>query len=524
MNSQTLSRRDRGFLEARGISAAAAEQQVRNLLSGTRFMHLDRPAVAGDGIHRLSDREARDLAAGYADRLAHIRVTKFVPASGAASRMFAVPQAFLNGDLRVEERFLSGLEPRDSGPEAFLFHFFSGLRSGRFAFAGEVDDRLKSGGSSIGQAVENGEFRRILSILLDPDHLGLADLPKALIPFHVHGRRRRTPLEEHMAEALEYGRGKGDVCKVHFTVSPDHLNAVRAKVNRVLPEFRSRVGAFHVEYSIQDPASDTLAVTPEGSLFRNRDGSPLLRPGGHGALIRNLDALDADLVFIKNIDNVMPAGRVKESNYWKRVLGGFLLSQQERVFQLLRDLAENHPGAADMAERYLVETQGQAVPPEREGKDRILWLSRRLNRPMRVCGMVVNRGEPGGGPYWVREPRGGASLQIVESAQINRDDPGQAEVLRQASHFNPVDLVCGLHDFQGNGFHLKEYVNPDTYFVAEKTRDGRPLLALEWPGLWNGAMHEWLTFLVEVPVTTFNPVKTVNDLLREEHQDGVSEA
>lgn len=518
VNRKTFSDRDRSFLAAHGISLQDAKHQIELLNRGTPFTNLDRPACVGDGIHRFTAHEADRLAVGYEDHLHTVQVTKFVPASGAATRMFAVASGFLNGRFHVKPEALSGECPPESGPASMLFQFFSGLRQGGFAFDGELDAALRREGGSLRRALKKGEYQRILSTLLEPEYLGYAGRPKALIPFHREGGREYTPLEEHLAEAVAYGRGRKDVCRVHFTVAPEHREAISERANKSLCRFQDMAHSFQVTYSVQDPATDTLAITPEGTLFRDESGNLLLRPGGHGALIRNLDSMNSDLAFIKNIDNVVPPRHAHVSVFWKKVMGGFLLRQQKRVFQLLRDLHSRDHGALSAAEKYTSEVLGYVAPPCLKEDSRIGWMIRHLDRPMRVCGMVENQGEPGGGPFWVRDERNMSFLQIVESAQINHDDSRQAEVARNSTHFNPVDMVCGLRNFQGRNHALSEFVNPETYFVTNKTHSGRPLKALEWPGLWNGAMHRWLTFFVEIPLSTFTPVKTVNDLLRDEHQ------
>lgn len=518
VNQETFSNRDRSFLAAHGISVDEARHQIELLNRGTPFVDLDRPARVKDGIHCFSPHEADRLAGLYEDHLERVQVTKFVPASGAATRMFAVPSGFLSGRYPVAAGLLSRECPPESGPAAFLFHFFSGLREGRFAFDDELDAALRRQGASLRRALKKGEYRWILSTLLEPEHLGYANRPKALIPFHREQGREFTPVEEHLAEAVAYGRGSKDICRVHFTVAPEHQEAIRIRVNQGLSRFQGLVQSFHVSYSLQHPATDTLAISPQGSLFRDEAENLLLRPGGHGALLRNLDALNTDLAFIKNIDNVVPPRHADVSTFWKKVLGGFLLRQQQRVFQLLRDLHARESGALSAAEKYINEVLGQTVPAGLKQDARLDWTVRHLDRPIRVCGMVRNQGEPGGGPFWVRDAGGSRSLQIVESAQINHEDCRQAEVVRESTHFNPVDMVCGLRNFREENHRLHNYVNPETYFVSSKTHSGRPLKALEWPGLWNGAMHHWLTFFVEIPLSTFTPVKTVNDLLRDEHQ------
>ena len=329
-------------------------------------------------------------------------------------------------------------------------------------------------------------------------------------------------MDEHFFEALKYGCGKDNRSHLHFTVSREHREAMeKAVASRVRGHSEVSV-EFEVDFSVQSEKTDTLAVALDGTPVRDERGKLGFRPGGHGSLIGNLADLDADLVFIKNIDNVMPGHKAGTSFHWKRVLAGHLLEQQDRVFGLLRDLDLGGSASLLVAENYITEIHGGSVQEPKSKETSSLRAERVrtfLNRPVRVCGMVVNRGEPGGGPFWVRDGSGARSLQIVEGAQVDLSNTDQHSIFSRSTHFNPVDLVCGTRNYQGKPFILDEFINRDTYFVTRKYRDGGALLALEWPGLWNGAMHHWLTHFVEVPASTFTPVKTINDLLRPEHGD-----
>ncbi|MCB1036711.1 MAG: DUF4301 family protein, partial [Acidobacteria bacterium] len=344
----------------------------------------------------------------------------------------------------------------------------------------------------------------------------------ALIPFHSGLFGPRTAFEEHLVEALAYARDAEGRCRLHFTVAEGELPRFEAHAAEAAERLKQAAGedaaaSFEIRFSLQHPATDTLALDEAGHPFRLEDGRLLLRPGGHGALLRNLQELEADLVFIKNIDNVVPDARKGPTLTWKRLLGGYLVTCQERIFEQLRHLDAGEPGAADEAVAFLVEEL--YLPPERvpAREERKAFAFELLNRPIRVCGVVLNTGEPGGGPFWVRGEDGLASRQIVEAAQI-ASAPDQQAILAAATHFNPVDLVCGLRDFRGRPFDLSRFVDPKTAFVSKKDHLGRPLTSLERPGLWNGAMAHWHTLFVEVPSETFAPVKTVFDLLRPEHQ------
>ena len=418
-----LSASDRAAIEAHGLTVAEVERQLALFRDPPPAQRLLRPATPGDGVVRIAGSERAELLA-LADEAARAgRLTKLVPASGAASRMFAFLLA--GGEESPERR-----------------RFFESLDA--FAFDAGVEE--------------------------------LARLPKGLVPFHAYPGGARTAFEEHLFEAAGTVRDASGLCRVHFTVSPEHRGAFEAKLAEVRGPIERATGArFEVSFSEQEPATDTIAANPDGTPFRTKDGGLLFRPGGHGALLANLEALaraGADLVLVKNIDNVVPDARREPTLTWKKLLTGLL------------------------------------VKVERES---------RRERPIRVAGVVRNEGEPGGGPFWVQGARGG-SLQIVESAQVDLEDAGQAAIWRAATHFNPVDLACSLRDKSGRPFELSRFVDERAVFIAAKTHEGKPLKALERPGLWNGAMAFWETVFAEVPMETFAPVKSVLDLLRPEHR------
>ena len=446
-------------LESRGISLEKAEEQLRLLQTGFPSLDIVAPASTRKGIRRLGREQQEYYAALWQEYVSQKRhkVAKFVPASGAATRMFKDLFAYLENGVETPA----------------MSEFFGGLE--RFAFSPQL------GGWQGREAVEH---------LLHG--MGYGHLPKGLLLFHAYRDRPRTPAMEHLAEGamvLRAGReSAGMPVAVHFTVSHEHLPLFRQHIADSLRYMQTKFGVtYDISFSEQLPETDTLAANPDGTPFRNEDGTLLFRPGGHGALIRNLGAMDADIVFVKNIDNVVP-DRLKASTVrWKQVLAGVLVEEQQRVFGMLND-----PSVGEEEKR-------------------------RLRRPIRVCGVVRNTGEPGGGPFLVREEDGSVSCQILESSQIE-----DKSLMSRSTHFNPVDLVCALRDNEGKPYRLTDFVDPQTGFISHKSKDGRDLLALELPGLWNGAMARWNTVFVEVPVSTFNPVKTVNDLLRPQHQPAKS--
>lgn len=436
-------------LQKRGISVEKAKKQLQQLAIGYPDLDIVAPASTKKGIMVLSrDEQDRYIALWQAYLNEGHSVEKFVPASGAASRMFKNLYEYL-----------------ETGEEtAFMQEFFEGL--GKFAFAPQLEGRTG---------------REAVRYLLEDMNYG--NLPKGLLLFHKYRDGARTPAIEHLVEGALYAASNG-VVRVHFTVSHDHLPYFRKHVADNLQKLEKKYGVrYEITFSEQKPQTDTLAANPDGTPFRQTDGHLLFRPGGHGALIENLQEQDADIVFIKNIDNVVPDNRKRDTVRYKQVLAGVLIEEQRRVFARLQDL--------------------DITDEERQ----------RLSRPIRVCGVVKNTGEPGGGPFLVREADGSISCQILESSQIT-----DKSIMAKATHFNPVDLVCAIRDVNGKPFPLSEFVDSNTAFISHKSKDGKDLLALELPGLWNGAMSRWNTIFVQVPVSTFNPVKTVNDLLREQHQ------
>jgi len=502
-----FSERDLRQMAESGIPPEEAARQVEIFRNPPAPTHVLRPCRLGDGIRALTDEEKPRLRQLAEQAAAAGRTSRFVPASGAATRMFKDLLAFLN-------------EGRE-GPEVRTF--FDNLD--RFAFAEALAAAMARADLAIERLLAEGSRREVLAYLLTAAGLGYADLPKGLILFHRYRYPEppRTPFEEHLVEAAMTHRGADGLCQLHFTVSPQHEAEFRKLLATAGPRLRAAFDArFEVCFSQQAPATDTLAVDLENRPFRQADGALLFRPGGHGALLGNLAAwarTGGDLVLLKNIDNVVPDRGKPLVNEWKQLLLGLLVDLTGRAHALTDRLEREGPDPALLAqgERFLAEELSLPLAPA-SPSDRARRLADRLDRPFRVSGVVPNTGETGGGPFWVRSGGGEVSLQIVETSQIDRTSPGQEAVLAAATHFNPVDVVCSLRDRHGRAYDLDRYVDPGTVFLAEKSHEGRPLKALERPGLWNGAMAGWNTVFVEVPSATFAPVKTVLDLLRPEHQ------
>lgn len=514
-----LSERDREQIEGHGIGLAEVERQLHSFAHKPRGIHLSRPARIGDGIVLLAAEDLPRLDALYCEAAGQGRFAKFVPASGAATRMFRALLAVLHGeaqekDLEACRRFVAELD--------------------RLPFAPELRRAAARAGVDLPGIEAGGDPRPLLEALLGEEgfergeSLNLAHTAKALIPFHRErgadgAEAGRSALEEHLIEAALHLRDARGHCRVHLTI-PQHQELIfREELRSIEGRLEERFGGvFDLSWSVQSPVTDTIAASLDGQPFRLDDGSLVLRPGGHGALLLNLEKMGGDLVFVRNIDNVLPESRREEALTWNRLLGGYLLELEALALGILARLAsEEGDGWLDEA---LEEVASRLERPDardligRPAAEQRAWLAAQLDRPMRVCGVVLNSGEPGGGPFWVREPEGRESLQIVETSQVDRQDPEQEAILRQATYFNPVHLVCRLRSHRGEPYPLQEFVDPETVFISRKSLQGRPLLALEHPGLWNGAMARWNTVFVAIPASIFAPVKTVFDLLRPEHQ------
>ena len=476
-----FSKEDLLQIEKHGLTLQAVERQIENFRNGFPYLKIVRAASAGDGVRVLDEDETQRAVARYETAAGGLRVVKFVPASGAATRMFKELFEFVN-----EGR-------RGKGVETVLENLH------RFAFWDELQEVLPKG----------ADEREIIATIIDTG-LAYGHKPKGLVTFHAYADGNRKAVEEHLVEGAMYARTGNDV-HIHFTVSPEHMGGFWDVLGATQPYYEERFGVkYDVSFSVQKPSTDTIAVNPDNTPFRQDDGTLLFRPAGHGALIENLNEIDADVVFIKNIDNVTTDALRGDTIRYKKVLAGILLDLQERAFEYLKAL---EVGGAEL--EPIVEFIEKRLCVKLPGSYDSAVLRAVLDRPIRVCGMVRNEGEPGGGPFWVGNPDGTQSLQIAESSQIGPDD---LPLMRSATHFNPVDLVCGMKNSKGVRFDLRRYTDPSTGFISSKSSGGRDLRAQELPGLWNGAMAKWNTVFVDVPVTTFSPVKVVQDLLRPQHQ------
>ena len=491
-----LTQQDLKQLAQKGISEQQIETQLGQFKTGFPFLKLEAAAAIGRGIVAPAKDEGKKFVEAWQRyKAAGKRVVKFVPASGAASRMFKDVFAFVDADY-------------DKPTTPFEEKYFDNIA--KFAFYDELDAVCqKNEGKGIKALKAEGNYKAVAANMLKAEGLNYGQLPKGLLLFHNYPEGPRTPMEEHLVEGALYAASNGEA-NVHFTVSHEHMELFKAKVAQ-------KFGIhYDITFSEQKPSTDTVAANPDGTPFRNSDGSLLFRPGGHGALIENLNEIDADVIFVKNIDNVVPDRLKTDTVIWKQIIAGVLVTLQQKAFEYLRILDEGAT-EAQLAEMAKFVREQLCTDPKGQKEDAD-YLRRKLNRPMRVCGVVKNVGEPGGGPFLTYNQDGTVSLQILESSQIDKSNKEYMDMFTQGTHFNPVDLVCAVKDYKGQPFNLPDYVDVTTGFISQKSKSGKELQALELPGLWNGAMSDWSTVFVEVPLSTFNPVKTVNDLLRDQHQ------
>ncbi|MDY6845021.1 MAG: DUF4301 family protein [Thermodesulfobacteriota bacterium] len=502
------------------------EEQVRLHIDFFRkkpsYLKLNRPCTIGDGIRTIQKDEIQNLIAFHEDAARKGRLLKFVPASGAASRMFKVLLQFKELKQNLKRVTIAKkAKEKDKILQEMLLSI-DGIK--RFAFWNDLKSVMKTSGIDIENHIDKDYMNDIIDFLLSPRGLNYANLPKGLLKFHQYSHCSRTAFEEHLVEAADYVRDAEGICRLHLTISSEHKEKFDALLEEIRPRYEQKYKVnFHVGFSIQKRSTDTIAVDLHNQPFREKDGTLVFRPGGHGTLIENLNTIDGDIIFIKNIDNVVPDRLKYHTFLWKKILAGYLIKNQQRIFEYLEKMTTGKHEESSI-EEILNFTQENLIisPPydwqHKSSKEQRDFLIHKLNRPIRVCGVVKNEGEPGGAPFWVEEKYGTLSLQIVESAQIDQQSEKQRAILNSATHFNPVDIVCGIKDFRGNSFDLRKYIDSDAVFITQKSKEGRDLKALEVPGLWNGAMADWITIFVEVPIITFNPVKTINDLLRKEHQ------
>jgi Domain of unknown function (DUF4301) len=507
MSLKVFSEEDLQAIAAKGMDAAEVVRQLELYRQGVDPVHLVRPARIGDGIVQISPGEREALVSLHDQAAKRGRMLKFVPASGAASRMFKDWQGYYLG---------KGLGSADRS-ETFLREIT------RFAFYDDLKDRMALDGQDVEAYIRGRKCVDLLEYILTPRGLNYAWLPKALLKFHSYPGQSRTAMEEHLVEGAFYIRDDTNRCRIHFTVSEEHEAPSRDLFSRVKGYYEDLCGvSYEVTVSTQHSSTDTIAVDLENRPFRDGSGKIVFRPGGHGALLQNLNAIDGDIIFLKNIDNIVPDRLKNVTVLHKKILGGYLVRLQEEIFRNLNLLSEEKVDHEQISRiiRFCQEELSISFPKRfrnASAASKREYMIQKLNRPIRVCGMVKNEGEPGGGPFWVKEKKGTESLQIIEQNQIDPHSEDQKQIWGSSTHFNPVDLVCGVKNYRGEKFDLNLYADRQAVSISQKHHEGAQLKALELPGLWNGSMAFWNTVFVEVPLETFNPVKTIDDLLRKSH-------
>ncbi len=492
-----LTQQDDVQLKELGITMADLFGQIELFTKGIQPLKLERPCTSGDGILRLNGSDYHRLSELFDKQKQGLSIHGVVPASGAASRMF---------------KHLHNYSPDTENEltEEFILHF------NRFPFIKELSKVMEEKGVSLERAITEDNWEEIFDFILTSKGLNYDDQLKGMVLFHLYQDSIRTAFEEHLHEFIKYGKQSDGKSKLHFTLAPQHIETVSKFMEQKINEFQYE--EIELSYSVQDPKTDTIALNKENNPIRDGQGRLIFRPGGHGALIFNLQKIDSDIVFIKNIDNVTTESQAADTVYFKKVLGGLLLEIKNQTHQFLNELDKGNEAILDDVLEFIHQWFQPGLLLNQSKEELVQYAKLRLDRPIRVCGMVRNEGEPGGGPYWVKMSGGYISKQIVEKSQLETDNLQQLKIFKTATHFNPVDIVCSTKDRQGKTYNLQNFVDYSTGFVSEKFQHGHVIKALELPGLWNGAMALWNTIFVEVPISTFNPVKTVNDLLRPGHQ------
>ncbi len=513
VNQMGFSQKDIEQAQKHGVGLEQLEEQLENFKQGFPYSHLTKAATVGCGIERFDTERIQYYDNVFDKGRESLTIEKFVPASGAASRMFKDLYEFLSqydkakhslGDFPQAKQLIDHIDD--------------------FAFAKELDKVLALGGIGLEESLKLGDYKRIVNAILSSEGLDYGQNPKALILFHRYEEQIRTSMEEHLVEAALYCRNSQGETSISFTLSPNHFDKAQNLLDKVLPYYeRTFSTKYHISLSSQKSSTDTIAVKLDNTPARNEKGELIFRPSGHGALIENLQDTNADIVFIKNIDNVSKDSVKRGDMQYKKMLGGLLIEIRQIVYSALRDLETGTYSSQRLSEiAHISQEKLHLNPPQRENfendkayADSLFAL---LNRPIRVCAMVKNEGQPGGGPFWVRNKNGEESLQIVEKAQVDLDNADQRSIFETSTHFNPVDIVCSIKDHNGNKYNLKDYIDHSAGFISEKTQQSEKIKIQERPGLWNGAMADWITLFVETPIEYFNPVKTVNDLLKLSHQ------
>ncbi len=513
---QAFSQEDLRQLETLSILPEKIEQDLDRYRRGFPFTRLDHPCSVNDGITVIEEKDYGPLIFACEIAAAESRFIKMVPASGAATRMFAVLQNAVNTLPVISPQTVSSME----NPDRELLRFMDSFR--KFPFLEELRQVLERDHKDMENEIRSEKYETLIDYILHEKGLNLLQRPKALIPFHRYADHIRTAMEEHLVEAMHTVRDRNCKARVHFTISPEHRKGFDERIGKSLPRLETSGVAFEITFSYQLPSTQTIAVNERNEPVRDTKGCLVFRPAGHGTLISNLNDLKADLVFIKNIDNIAPDHLKGQTHLFKKILAGYLLSIEEKVKRFLKLIDGPAISDADLQDCVRWIDNVLAIPASQItdnlniAKQKEILRSL-LHRPIRVCGMVKNEGEPGGGPFWTIDQKGNKSRQIVEKHQVDIGDPEQKCIWESSTHFNPVDIVCSLRDHRGVNYDLLRFTDPDTGFVSTKFSDGKAVRALEVPGLWNGAMAGWITLFAEVPLITFNPVKTINDLLRPEH-------
>lgn len=501
------------------ISPEEIIKQLKVFEEGIPFVKLVKACKINSGIKLIPDEKQKQLMDSFQEALDNGRVMKFVPASGAATRMFKKLQAVL---LEMQNVTIEELKKRKGDENAaatikFLNHINS------FAFYEDLNECLNKEGNNVNDLIESGDVTDILIFMLETKGLNYANLPKGCIKFHNYPDGARTAFEEHLVEGINYAADKNKRANIHFTISPEHEESIKYLINGIKAKYKKDGWQLNVGFSFQSTSTNTIAATLDNKPFRDNNGKLVFRPAGHGALLKNLYELGGDIILIKNIDNVVPDHIKGETYKFKKVLGGYLVELQNKIFSFMNELEKEHPNEefiqgieAFISSKLELELRSDFISMSIGEKRKYLF--KFLNRPIRVCGIVKKEGHEGGGPFWVEDEQGNISKQVIETTQIDFNNSEQKKILENSTHFSPVDFACGVKDYKGKNFNLYDFVDPKTGLITKKSKDGKELKALELPGLWNGGMYNWITVFVEVPLITFNPVKEINDLLRPEHQ------
>ena len=501
------------------ISLSDIRNQLDLFINGVKIPQLVKPCTVNDGIIKLESKNFSELVGFYKLASDEDKIIKFVPASGAASRMFQKLQSVFN---KYTELSLDDIKKKiDADDECkSVYEFLINLKN--FAFYEDLKSILKIDELTMQSLINNSPVKIIDAVLFERG-LNYSSKPKGAIKFHKYNSESRTAFEEQIYESFNYLSEKSSTVKIHFTISEEHTELFKSITESLKSKLKS-TNKIDLSFSYQKKSTNTIAVDTENQIIFDNQYNPIFRPGGHGALLENLNDLNADIVIIKNIDNISIENFAADTSLYKKLLTGFLVKIQSKIFEFLRIIERKDFSRSDTNSimRFAEERLFVIKPNDYENwndENRLQFLFNKLNRPIRVCGMVKNEGEPGGGPFWVKGDTNGLSLQIIEQAQIDINNENQKNIFMQSTHFNPVDLICGVKDFKGKSFNLNNFVDPKSGIITTKSKDGIKLKALELPGLWNGSMANWITIFVEVPISTFNPVKEINDLLRKEHQN-----